>query len=140
MDAATTEAAPRPADAIAPEETLTDAARGVWQDLRDALHERGRLLALEARLAGLTFVQLVMYSVLVAVLVVTAWLGLVSCLVVGLISLGMHWALGIVLGVLLNLAIAALLVKTMIGMLDRLDLQATLRRLKGELGSSEPRA
>jgi len=134
MDAATTEAASEPIDAVTSEETLTGAARGVWQDVRDALHERGRLLALEARLAGLTFVQLVMYSVLVAVLVVTAWLGLVACLVVGLVSLGLHWALGIVIGVVLNLAIAALLVKTMIGMVDRLDLQATLRRLKGGTG------
>jgi hypothetical protein len=37
--------------------------------------------------------------------------------------------------VVFNLAIAALLVRSMMGMLGRLDLQATLRRIKGEAGS-----
>ena len=128
MDAATTEAAEGG-------DTLTDAARSTWDELRAALYERARLVTLEARLAGLTFVHLVMYGVLVAVLVVTAWLGLVACAVLGLISVGLHWAIGLILGVVFKLAIAALLVRSMIGMLDRLDLQATLRRLKGEAGS-----
>ena len=128
MDAGTT-------DAAEGGETLTDAAHSTWDELRAALYERARLVTLEARLAGLTFVHLVMYGVLVAVLVVTAWLGLVACAVLGLISVGLHWAIGLILGVVFNLAIAALLVRSMIGMLDRLDLQATLRRLKGEAGS-----
>jgi hypothetical protein len=112
-------------------ERLSDAAGAVWDDLRAALYERGRLLTLEARLAGLTFVQLVLYAVLVAVLVVTAWLGLVAGVVAGLIAAGLHWALGLLIGVVANLIIAALLVRSMISVLDRLDLQATLRRLKG---------
>lgn len=133
MDATTTDAArpvpPHPD--VDGGERLGDAARAVWEDVRQSLHERARLLTLEARLAGMTFVQLVMYAVLVAVLVVTAWLGLVACVVIGLISIGLHWALGLVLGVILNLAIAALLVRSMISLFERLDLQATLRRLKG---------
>jgi hypothetical protein len=136
MDAATTDAGEASEQAQLHDavggETLADVARSTWQELRAALYERGRLLTLEARLAGLTFVQLVMYSVVIAVLVVTAWLGLVACAVIGLISVGMHWALGMILGVVFNLAVAALLVRSMVGMLDRLDLQATLRRLKGE--------
>jgi hypothetical protein len=136
MDAATTDAAEASQQAPLHDadggETLADVARSTWQELRAALYERGRLLTLEARLAGLTFVQLVMYSVVIAVLVVTAWLGLVACAVIGLISVGLHWALGMILGVVFNLAVAALLVRSMVGMLDRLDLQATLRRLKGD--------
>ncbi len=128
MDAGTT-------DAAEGGETLTDAAHSTWDELRAALYERARLVTLEARLAGLTFVHLVMYAVAVAVLVVTAWVGLVACAVIGLISVGLHWAIGLILGVVFNLAFAALLVRSMIGMLDRLDLQATLRRLKGEAGS-----
>jgi hypothetical protein len=134
VDATTTDAAPPapPHPDANPGDRLADAARAVWDDLRAALYERGRLLTLEARLAGLTFVQLVMYAVLVAVLVVTAWLGLVACVVIGLIAVGLHWALGIVLGVIANLAVAALLVRSMIALVERLDLQATLRRLKGQ--------
>ena len=122
-------------DAAEGGETLTDAAHSTWDELRAALYERARLVTLEARLAGLTSVHLVMYAVAVAVLVVTAWVGLVACAVIGLISVGLHWAIGLILGVVFNLAFAALLVRSMIGMLDRLDLQATLRRLKGEAGS-----
>ena len=128
MDAGTTEAAEGG-------DTLTDAARSTWDELRAALYERARLVTLEARLAGLTFVHLVMYAVVVAVLVVTAWVGLVACAVFALISVGLHWAIGLILGVVFNLAIAALLVRSMMGMLGRLDLQATLRRIKGEAGS-----
>jgi len=137
VDATTTDAAPPAPPQPDPDDSdrLSDAARAVWDDLRTALYERGRLLTLEARLAGLTFVQLVMYSVLVAVLVVTAWLGLVACVVIGLITVGLHWALGLVLGVIANLAIAALLVRSMVSLIDRMDLQATLRRLKGRAGS-----
>jgi hypothetical protein len=133
-DAALGSAQARLRDSHVGDNNLIDTARGAWDDLRAALHERGRLLTLEARLAGLTFVQLVMYAVMVAVLVVTAWLGLVACAVLGLISVGLHWALGLILGVVFNLVIAALMVRAMIGLLDRLDLQATLRRLKGEVG------
>jgi hypothetical protein len=110
---------------------FSDAAGAFWDDLRTSLYERGRLLTLEARLAGLTFVQLVLYAVLVAVLVVTAWLGLVAGVVVGLISAGLHWGIGLLIGIVANLAIAALLVRAMMAVVGRLDLQATLRRLKG---------
>src|SRR5262245_48862553 len=67
-------------------EGLGATAQAAWRDLRLALHERARLLTLELRLAGLTFVQLVLYAVMVAVLVISAWIGLIGALVVALIS------------------------------------------------------
>jgi hypothetical protein len=112
---------------------LADSARAVWEDLRGALSERARLLTLEARLAGLTLVQLVLYAVVVAVLAVTAWIGLMAGIVAALINAGMPWGYGIALGVGLNILIAAWLVRTMIAMVDRMDLEATLRRLQGRL-------
>lgn len=132
MDATTTDAAPStPPPEPAESDGLSDTAAAVWRDLRAVLVERGRLLTLEARLAGLTFVQLVMYGVLVAVLVVTAWLGIVAGVVIALVYAGLHWALGLALGVIANLAVAALLVRGMLTLIGRLDLQATMRRLKG---------
>src|SRR5262245_27909769 len=91
-------------------EGIGASAHAAWRDLRVALHERARLLTLELRLAGLTFVQLVLYAVIVAVLVISAWIGLVGALVVGLISYGVHWGVGLAAGIILNLAIAAWLV------------------------------
>jgi hypothetical protein len=110
---------------------LAAAAFAVWNDLRGALHERARLLTLEVRLAGLTLVQLVLYAVMVAVLIVSAWIGLMGALVVGIVSIGLHWGIGLAAGIVLNLAFAAWLVRSMFALIDRMDLQASLRRLQG---------
>jgi len=112
-------------------DSLGGAAFAVWNDLRCALHERARLLTMEVRLAGLTLVQLVFYAVVVAVLVVSAWIGLMGALVVGLVNLGLHWGVGLAVGIVLNLACAAWLVRSMVALIDRMDLQASLRRLEG---------
>jgi hypothetical protein len=115
----------------AQDEGVADSAGATWQALRGALHERVHLLTLEARLAGLTLVQLLTYAVLVALLAVTAWLALVACVVVALASAGLHWALALLVGVVVNLAAAAWFVRSMVVLFGRLDLQATLRRLQG---------
>lgn len=111
---------------------LAAAAGALWGDLREALHERVHLATLEIRLAGLTFVQLVIYAVLAAVLAVTAWLGLVAALVAGFVHWwNLHWAVGLAAGVVLNLLFAGLLVMAMLKLLHRLDLHSSLRRLQG---------
>jgi len=122
-----------PAEADAPQddpEGLAPLAKAVWEDLRGALGERARLLALEARLAGLTFVQLVIYAVVVAVLVVTSWIGLMGGVVYGLTHGGLHWALALAIGVAINLAVAGLLVRAMLNLVERVGLPNSLRRLQ----------
>jgi hypothetical protein len=119
------------AAAGARDEGVADSAGATWQALRGALFERVHLLTLEARLAGLTLVQLLMYAVLVALLAVTAWLALVACIVVALASAGLHWAVALFLGVIVNLAAAAWFMRSMVVLFGRLDLKATLRRLQG---------
>jgi hypothetical protein len=115
---------------------LAAAFGALWNDLREALHERVHLATLEIRLAGLTFVQLVFYAVLAAVLVVTAWLGLVAALVAGFVHWwNLHWGIGLAAGVVLNLAFAGLLVMAMLKLLHRLDLHSSLRRLQGRPGT-----
>jgi hypothetical protein len=118
-------------------EGLAASAQAAWRDLRLALHERARLLTLELRLAGLTFVQLVLYAVMVAVLVISAWIGLIGAMVVALISYGVHWGVGLAVAIVLNLAFAAWLVRSMLGLIDRLDLHSSLQRLQGGLRTPE---
>ncbi len=104
-------------------------AHALWDDLRGALTERVELLTLEVRLAGLTLIQLVIYAVIVAVLVVTAWLGLMSGAVVAFMSWGLHWSMALGLGIAINLVVAAWLVRTMMRMIERVGLPASLRRV-----------
>jgi hypothetical protein len=123
------------------DETLAppDAAQGfvavavaLWNDLHGAISERARLIALELRLAGLTLARLVVYAVMVAVLVITAWLGLMGAVVVEFVHFGLSWGLALALGVLINLAIAAWLVRSMVKMVERMGLPAALRSIEGK--------
>jgi hypothetical protein len=119
-------------DDVARPDGLAASALAAWNDLRGALHERARLLTQEVRLAGLTLVQLVFHAVVVAVLVVSAWIGLMGGMVAALVARGVHWSVGLGIGIVLNLALAAWLVRSMMSLVDRVDLQASLRRLKGD--------
>jgi hypothetical protein len=109
---------------------FVEAVGSLWVDLRGAVTERARLLALELRLAGMTLLRLVVYAVIVAVLVVTAWLGLVGGIVAGLTSLGLHWAVALAIGIVINLAAAAFLVRSMVQMFERVGLPASLRSVE----------
>lgn len=122
--------AAEPAQALPPEAALGfgDAVRMLWDDARGALADRVRLVLLELRLAGVTLVQLVIYAVIVAVLVVTAWLALVGGLVAGFMSAGVHWAVALGVAIAVNLGVAAWLVFSMLRMVERIGLPASLRR------------
>ncbi|MED5619003.1 hypothetical protein [Ideonella sp. BN130291] len=102
-------------------------ARALWGDLHGAITERFKLVGLELRLAGLTLVQVVVQAVIVAVLVVTAWLGLVAGVVAGFVSAGLHWGFALALGIVINLGVAAWLVRSMLKMIERIGMPASLR-------------
>lgn len=107
---------------------FSDAVRALWDDARGAVVDRVRLLLLELRLSGVTLVQLVIYAVIVAVLVVTAWLALVGGLVAGFVSAGVHWAFAVGIVIAVNLGVAAWLMRSMIRMVERIGLPVSLRR------------
>jgi hypothetical protein len=111
---------------------FVSALAALWSDLRGALTERARLVALELRLAGMTLLRLVVYAVIVAILVITAWLGLMGWAVVQFVHLGLSWGWALALGVLINLAIAGWLVRTMVKMIERVGLPAALRSIEGK--------
>jgi hypothetical protein len=101
--------------------------RALWGDVHGAITERFKLIGLELRLAGLTLVQVVVQAVVVAVLVVTAWLGLVAGVVAGFVSAGLHWGFALALGIVINLAVAAWLVRSMLKLIERIGMPASLR-------------
>jgi hypothetical protein len=83
---------------------LIDNAVALWSDLQAVAHDHLELAALEAKRAGQNLVAIVVYGVVIAILVVTAWMGLVTAGVLWIIQLGLNASLAVLIGVAVNLA------------------------------------
>jgi len=81
-----------------------DNASALWLDLKSVLHDHLELAALEAKRAGQSLVAILAYGVVIAIMVVTAWMGLVTAGVLWLVNLGLASPLAVLIGVALNLA------------------------------------
>lgn len=127
----TAAAAAAAASAGTPPESLSEAAGSAWNEFRASLQDRAQLFSLETQRTGLTLVQLVLYAVMAAVLVVTAWLALVGGIGAWLVLQGgMHWAVAVAVLIVLNLVAAAALAWSMRGLVPRLGFPATVRQLQ----------
>lgn len=84
-------------------------ARLLCHELRGLIYEHLRLAALEARRAGESLVTMLIAGIMVALLLIGAWLGLVAAAVLVLIEHGMMASTAILLAVAANLLIALLL-------------------------------
>jgi|GEM_PF-1735595 len=132
------EASAAAAHAGAPPASFGEAVGALWGELRASLHERMQLFSLETQRTGLTLVQLMLYAVMAAVLIVTAWLALVCGLGAWLVLHGnVHWAVAVALLIVLNLAMAAWLGWSMRSLVHRLGFPATIRQLQS-LGQQPP--
>lgn len=117
------EASPKPAGMI-------DDVKSLWGDLVGLLHDRLELAALETKFAAQNLVDMIATGVMVAVLLVSAWLCLLGAMVLWLIHLGLMASVAMLLGVLVNLALAALLYRSILRQSQNLGWPATLRSLK----------
>jgi hypothetical protein len=120
---ATTEAAAENAGLIANVAAL-------WDDLKAVLHDHLELAALEAKRAGQSLVAIVVYGVVVAIMVVTAWMGLITAGVLWLIHLDLNASVAVLIGVVVNLAGAFGLVMLIKQTSHALRFPATVRALK----------
>ena len=84
-------------------------AQMLWYELCELIHARLRLAALETRRAGESLVTMLIAGVMVAVLLIGAWLGIMVAVVLMLIEQGMVASTAILLAVAVNLLIALLL-------------------------------
>ena len=57
---------------------LLQEAKSLWHELRELAHDQLTLAALETKLAGKSLVTMIAAGVMVALLVVSAWLGLMA--------------------------------------------------------------
>jgi hypothetical protein len=104
--------------------------KSLWGEVRGLTYDHLRLAALETKLAGESLVSMIAAGVIVAVLLVTAWLGLVGAAVLALIDNGMLASIAMLLAVLVNVIVAGVLFKVIAMKSQNLRWSATLRSLK----------
>ena len=103
--------------------------------LSEAKHlvvDYAELTVLDARRAAIKLAWMLGAVLVVAVLVVTAWMGGMAALVVWATDEGVSWGLAIALAAVVNLVAAGGLVWFMKSLLQELPFTALLRQLKGE--------
>jgi uncharacterized membrane protein YqjE len=96
------------------------------------------LAVLDARRAALNLAWLLGSVLVVAVLIVTAWMGLLAALIAWLFDRGVSWPLMLGLTAFMNLAAAAAIAWWMRHLVHELPFTALLRQLHGEPAPAEP--
>lgn len=125
--------ASKPLDlAATPEEQpgVLQEAQLLWHELRAMAHDQLTLAALEARLAGESLVHMLIAGVVIAVLLISAWLGLMAAGIVWLVSLGVLAPAAILGAVLAHLIVAAILYAWLRKQSRHLQFPSTLRSLR----------
>jgi len=109
---------------------LIDDVKSLWTETRGLAYDHLKLAALETKLAGESLVSMIAAGVVVAVLLVTAWLGLVAAGVLALIDSGVLASVAMLLAVALNVVVAVVLFGIIRSKSQNLRWAATLRSLK----------
>ena len=105
-------------------------AQSLWHELRELTHDRFRLAALETQRAGKSLVDMIVAGIMVAVLLISAWLGLLTAAVLRLVAHGMVASSAILLAVAFNLLLTLLLFGVIRRKSRHLQFPATLRSLQ----------
>lgn len=109
---------------------MLEDAQSLWQELRELSHDRFRLAALETQRAGDSLVSMIMAGVMIAVLLIGAWLGLLAAAVLWLVEHGVVASSAILLTVVFNLLFSLILCAVIRRKSRYLQFPATLRSLR----------
>ena len=122
-----------------PEQTATrgdfsmlEDAQSLLHELRGLAHDRLLLAALEARRAGESLVSMMIAGVMIALLLGSAWLGLMAAAVLELIENGLVASSAILLAVATHLLLALILLRVVRRKSRYLQFPATLHSLQTE--------
>lgn len=110
--------------------SLIQEAKSWWEEMSGLFQSHLELAALETQQAGKSLVKMIAAGVMVALLLVTAWLGLFSAIILWFIHMGMLASVAILLGVIGNLALAAFLYYFIREQIHHLSWPATRRSFK----------
>jgi hypothetical protein len=126
----TPQQAPRPI-------TLGQALGQLVGETRALVGDYAELAVLDARRAAIRLAWLLGTGLVVAVLVVTAWLALVAAGIVWMLGEGMSWIAALAIAAGLNIAAGAALVFWAKSMAVEMPFTALLRQLRGEPPKAE---
>ncbi|MCW5621916.1 MAG: phage holin family protein [Burkholderiales bacterium] len=119
----------KPGGTVAHEDgSLRTALRGAWSELRCVVREHAFLAVLEAQRAGLHLTYALASVLVVSVLLVTAWLAVVTAAVIWLTA-HVTWPVILLVAAILNLVGAALVAWWAKRQLTEMPFSATLRQL-----------
>jgi uncharacterized membrane protein YqjE len=88
---------------------IQEDAQSLWKELQCLTHDRLRLVALETQRAGENLVTIIMMGVMVALLLIGAWLGLMAAAVLRLVKSGMVASNAILIAAAFNLLFTLIL-------------------------------
>ncbi|HEY6820900.1 MAG TPA: phage holin family protein [Burkholderiales bacterium] len=111
---------------------LTELIGRVLSETRALISDYAELAVLDARRAGIRLAWLLGSGLMVAVLVVTAWMAGIAAGIVWMWGEGISWPAAIGIAAFVNLIGAGALVWWMRHLVDELPFTALLRQLKGE--------
>ena len=119
------------AEAASSARGLLDEVQRVWREVSGLAHDQLQLAVLETRLAGISLVTMIAAGVIIAVLLVSAWLGLIAAVILLLVGAGLAVGFALALGVAANLILALLLTKVIRVKSADLHWAATLSSMQG---------
>ncbi len=118
------------ADCAPPVGGLLDDAQSLLNELRGLAHDHLHLAALEIKRAGDSLVTMIAAGIIVAVLLVSAWIGLLGAAILWLIGLGLKPIFAVLIAVGVNLVLASVLYVVIRHHSDYLRFPETIRSLR----------
>ena len=117
---------------------LFEGAGPLIREFQGVAHDYFVLAALETKRAGMSLVIMLAAGVMMAILLISAWLGLVTAGVFGLIAAGLAPWLSVLIAVVANLAVAAGLYALIRYKQRYLAFPATARNLRPSTRGDDP--
>ena len=102
------------------------------EDVRQLVSDFAQLAVLDARRAGVRLAMLLSAGLLIAILVITAWMGFVAAGIVWMFDRGVSWPLAIAVAAGINVAAAAALAWWARHLVAEMPFTALLRQLRAE--------
>jgi uncharacterized membrane protein YqjE len=125
---------------VTDQQTLLQQVQALWRELPGLVSDRVTLFGLELQRASLALIQIVVLVVACGILGVTAWLVLWVGVIVGLVTLGLHIALALLLVLVLNAGAAFWAMRRVRTLLTHLSFAKTRRHLVSAAGAMAERA
>jgi uncharacterized membrane protein YqjE len=101
-------------------------------DARQLVSDFAQLAVLDARRAGVHLAMLLSAGLLIAILVITAWMGFVAAAIVWMFDRGVSWPVAIALAAVTNIVAAAALAWWARHLVSEMPFTALLRQLRGD--------